>query len=199
MPASAHHGVAETDPRNAGPIAFFRPPEVTLDYVRQRLAAVFKQDTAAQIGARAEQFMADMARKTPRPPPPLSEPVESAPDPVFGLGVHPDIIEQLWALDRALPRSCRWLVWGHPALVHPGTGVIFAVAIGTIGIAARLPPALRDGAKTVHARRIGVDIDLSPAGPEWAFLARGSEHDQILAAHAFAEIPPPDHQRAAGP
>lgn len=190
MTEHAHRGVAEDDTRNLGPIAFFEPPEVTKDYVRHRFSAVFKHDTEAQIDARAEQFMQDMANKPVRPPPPLSMPVSSARDPVFGLGVHPDIIEWLWELDAALPRSCRWLVWGHPSLVHPTTGVIFAVAIGSIGLAGRLPSERREGAAVRRPMGVGSYYDLSPAGPEWRFVSREPGRDQVRAAFAFAEARP---------
>ena len=191
MPAPGHPGVRLGDPRNQLPIAYFRPPDVTLAYVRQRFAQVYRRETEAEVESRALRFMADMAAKSVRPPPPLSEPVEAAPHPWFGLGVHPDIIEALWGLDRALPRPCRWLVWGHPALVHPSTGVIFAVAIGTLGIAARLPLDRREGAPTVRPLGFGRDYDLQAAGPEWRFLAFTANPADACAAYEFAGVPGP--------
>jgi hypothetical protein len=154
---------------------------VTEDYVRQRLAAAGKRASPAEIEAKARRFVADLAGKKVAPPPPLSQPVESARDPVYGLGVHPDLIQQLWTLERSLPQSCRWLVWGHPSLVHPQTGVIFAVGIGTIGIAGRLPPELRDESRPETSAR---DYDVSPAGPEWRFPAWAPRLAQ--GAYAFA-------------
>lgn len=184
MPLTAHRGVAEDDPRNRGAVDHFRPPEVTDDYVRERLGAAFRRESPAELEARVARFMTDLAAKPHRPPPPLSEPVEAATDPWFGLGVHPDIIEQLWKLDGALPGRCRWLVWGHPALVRPDNGVIFAVAIGTLGIAARLPPEGRGGLPTTHPLGFGRDYDLAPAGPAWRFLP--SPPGEALARAAFA-------------
>ena len=101
---------------------------------------------------------------------------------MFQLGVHPDIVEQLWRVDRALPVSCRWAFWGHPALVHPQTGVVFAVAIGTLGIVARLPPQLREGLTTTHALSFGEAYDIAPAGPEWRFLTSPPKEAHIVAA-----------------
>ena len=43
-------------------------------------------------------------------------------------------------MDDTLPQKCRWVFWGRPSLVHPDTGVVFAVAFGTIGIVLRLSP-----------------------------------------------------------
>jgi hypothetical protein len=185
MPTSHHRGVSETDPRNDGPIAFFRPPDVTLAYLRQRLGAVFSHETPEQLDARARRFMADLAERRARPDPPLSQPLEAAADPWFGLGVHPEIISKLWRLNDSLPQSSRWLVWGHPALVHPKAGVIFAVAIGTLGIAARLPSELREGAAVLkfNFRR---NYDIRPVGPEWRFLPPGDDATAIRAAYDFA-------------
>ncbi|HEX7761201.1 MAG TPA: hypothetical protein VF459_16965 [Caulobacteraceae bacterium] len=189
MSQTLHCGVVEEDPRNHGPIAYFRPPDITPDYVRGRLAAIFRHETPAQIEARVARFMADMAAKPPRPPPPLGQGLEEVTVPVTGLGVHPDIIEQIWRLDRALPLSCRWVVWGHPALVHPRTGVIFAVAIGSIGVVARLPPALRGAKPAVRPTSLGEFYDISAAGPEWRFLDPRPEEAHGRAAFDYAEAP----------
>lgn len=48
------------------------------------------------------------------------------------LGAHPDIVEQLWTrLNGALPVDARFLVADTAALVHPESGVVVAVALGT--------------------------------------------------------------------
>jgi hypothetical protein len=53
-------------------------------------------------------------------------------DPYRELGSHPDIVERLWdQLAEALPADCRGVVYGTPGLMHPGSGVILAVALGT--------------------------------------------------------------------
>jgi hypothetical protein len=181
-----HHGVASDDPRNQRPIAHFRPPDVTEDYIRRRFGRVFRSESQEQIDARVRQFLTDLAAKPRRPPPPLSQSIDEVENPFFQLGVHPDIVELLWRSDRALPLSSRWTVWGHPALVHPRTGVIFAVAIGTLGIVARLPPGLREGLATVHPLNVGEIYDISPAGPEWRFLKLPPDESHIVAAFEAA-------------
>jgi hypothetical protein len=130
--------------------------------------------------------LAKIAATPHRPPPPLSQPLDAAPDPWFGLGTHPDIIERLWRIDSALPQTCRWLVWGGPALVHPRTGVIFAVGFGTIGIVVRLPPGEREAASAVRPTNPGHHYDISPAGPEWRFLPREGDEASCRSAYAFA-------------
>jgi len=132
-----------------------------------------------------------------RPPPPLSQSLEEVDDPVEGLGTHPDIVEQLWQLDAALPQSCRWVVWGMPALVHPETGVVFAVGFGTLGYVMRLPPAVLDVAPVDQAKIIisgnpGQYWDIGPAGPEWRFIRPWApEAAWCLAAYEFAGMPAP--------
>ena len=189
MPLAPHRGIAEEDLRNHGPIAHFRPPDVTEDYVRARFTRAFRHLSPAQLEARVAKFMADIAAKPPRPPPPLSQTLEQVADARTGLGTHPDIVDQLWQLDRSLPHSCRWVVWGYPALVHPTTGVIFAIGFGTIGIVVRLPPELRDAALAVRPTNPGQQYDISPAGPEWRFLSRPSEEIYCRAAHDYAAAP----------
>jgi hypothetical protein len=178
MASDPHRGVNEDDPRNRGVIERFRPREVTADSARASLAKI--NPDPIQVEARVAKLMADLASKPHRPPPPLSQTLEESPDPYFS--THPDMLSQLWRLDRTLPQSCRWLVWGYPALVHPRTGVIFAIAFGTIGIAVRLPPDLIDDALVVS--RHGSDI--AAAGPEWRFLGGEREEALCQAAHDFA-------------
>jgi hypothetical protein len=183
MASDPHHGVNPADPRNRGVIERFRPHEVTADSARARLARINPDQT--QVEARVAKLMADLASKPHRPPPPLSQTLEESPDPYFS--TRPDILSQLWRLDRALPQSCRWLVWGYPALVHPVTGVIFAIAYGTIGIAVRLPPDRLDPA--LATRRNGSDI--AAAGPEWRFLGGEGEQALCRAVHDFAGVEAP--------
>jgi hypothetical protein len=48
------------------------------------------------------------------------------------LGTHYDLIDHLWhASNSLLEHDCRWIVAFRPALVHPKTGVAFAIATGT--------------------------------------------------------------------
>ena len=189
VPPTPHRGVAEEDHRNQGVIAHFRPPDVTEDYVRARFARTIRHQTPAQLEARVAEFIARLAAKSPRPPPPLSQALEQVADPRNGLGTHPDIVEQLWRLDRAMPLSCRWVVWGYPALVHPQTGVIFAVAFGTIGIVVRLPPELSAAASAIRPTNPSQHYDISPAGAQWRFLSGGSEEAHCRAAYDHAASP----------
>jgi hypothetical protein len=47
-------------------------------------------------------------------------------------GAHPEIVERLWdQLGARLPLDCRRVIWGSPALLHPTTGLIFGLAMGT--------------------------------------------------------------------
>jgi hypothetical protein len=92
------------------------------------------------------------------------------------LGAHPDVIERLWeVLNAALPEDCRWLVFDTPALVHPASGQVLAVVLGT-SYAVRLLPddlaaAVAAGAELVHTyRSVGTVLDLPASfGPDWAF------------------------------
>ncbi len=113
-------------------------------------------------------------------------------DPWYGLGTHPDIIEIMWNLDDTLPRRCRWVFWGRPALVHPDTGVVFAIGIGTIGHVIRLPPRVLEAADPRHTRIVvsgnpGQTFNIGPAGPEWRFVSpRPPEAAWCRAAYDFA-------------
>jgi hypothetical protein len=92
-------------------------------------------------------------------------------DPYFGPNTHPDLVSRLWALNETLPERCRWVVYGHPALMHPRTGAVFGFAAGTLGYALRLSEAARReadalGAKATVKRPFDV-WDVREAGPEW--------------------------------
>ena len=182
MASDSHCGVNETDPRNLGIIEHFRPREITADYLRERFTKVMRHRTPPEIEAKVAALMADLASKKVRPPPPLSQTVDQAPHPIFGLGTHPDIVSRLWALEGALPQSCRRLVWGFPALVHPRTGVIFALAFGTIGIVVRLPPDVRG----LCPDTVSLGHDITPAGEEWRFLPfLPNKNEEVLCRAAF--------------
>jgi hypothetical protein len=76
-----------------------------------------------------------------------------------------------------LPERCRWVVHGHPAPVHPRSGVIFGFAGSTLGYALRLPEAARREADALGAKtaiKIPFEApwdewDAGEAGPEWRF------------------------------
>jgi hypothetical protein len=105
------------------------------------------------------------------------------------LGAHPDIVEQLWTrLNAALPVDCRFLVADTAALVHPESGVILAVALGT-QYALRLTgealvAAQADGYETRHEfTTVGRTLDLDAAfGPGWVFGRNDEREGPWLAA-----------------
>jgi hypothetical protein len=174
-PPATHRGIAAEEPRNRGPIEYFRPKPVTRASLRARLAPFYAKKGPAALDADVEAAMQRIARGPILPDPPLSQPLEAAADPLYGLGTHPDIIEQLWALDEALPQRCRWLLWGGPALVHPETGVVFARGMGTVGFVMRLPERVLasadpDAAAVVVHGNPGQSFDIGAAGPEWRFV-----------------------------
>src|SRR3989304_3319424 len=96
------------------------------------------------------------------------------------LGAHPDVVERLWGtLNGSLPADARWLVFDGPALVHPASGTILALALGT-SYALRLQPgalaeAVAAGAELVHTyRSVDVTLNLPRAfGPGLAFRSWG--------------------------
>ena len=192
MTGSNHRGVAEHDPRNRALIVFFKPNEVTRESAREMLPRSLPRASPADIERRVEDTMRRIAAGPVKPPAPLSQSPQEVDDPHYGLGAHPDIIEQIWALDDLLPERCRWVVWGRPALVHPRTGVIFAVGFGTIGFVLRLPPVvLTDAdaglASTIRTGNPGQQFDIAPAGPEWRFVApRAPQVDWCRKAYDFA-------------
>ena len=130
-----------------------------------------------------------------KPPAPLSQSLEDVVDPHHGLDTHPDIIERIWKLDASLPQKCRWAFWGKPSLVHPRTGIVFAVGFGTIGYVTRLPPRILETADPTQASAIvtgnpGQTFDIGPAGPEWRFVtARAPEAEWCRVAYEFAGLP----------
>ena len=189
-----HCGVAADDPRNAAVIQFFSPKPVTRESLRQRLAAILGDRDPAGLELRIEKTMHTIEHGPIRPNPPLSQPLEAVADPWFGLGTHPDIIEMMWKLDDALPQRCRWVFWGGPSLVHPETGVVFAVGIGTIGLVMRLPPEVLEvtGSDPHHATVVqqlsrGLPFDISSAGPEWRLIGYAAPRAEwCRAAYDFA-------------
>lgn len=121
-------------------------------------------------------------------------------DPYMSLGTHPELVGRLWdELGSKLPRDCRWVVYGTPALVHPDSGVIFAFGGGTQTYAFRLPERERDaalaaGATSVHEYpaypELNIErssLDLAVIGKEWVFGGwhKGEEH-WCLSAFSYA-------------
>jgi hypothetical protein len=187
-----HRGVAVGDPRNEGPIAFFKPKKVTRESLRRSLTQVSRGKAPEEIEAKVQEVMDRIARQPIRPDPPVSQSLDEVADPWYGLGTHPDIIEHMWKLDDLLPQRCRWVFWGGPGLVHPATGVVFARGFGTIGYVMRLPPRILriadpTDAKVTVTGNPGQSFDIGPAGPEWRFVRWGGpEADWCRAAYDFA-------------
>jgi hypothetical protein len=195
MSNSVCRGIAQDDPRNREVIEFFQPKDVTADTAREALRQVSPRASTDEIERRVQGLIARITATPVKPPPPLSQALTDIPDPHYGLGTTPDLVERLWRLDETLPQRCRWVFWGKPALVHPATGVVFAVAFGTIGIVIRLPKDVLDRAAPDQAPRAiagnpGQTFDIGPAGPEWRFLRHGAPAlEWCLAAYRFASVP----------
>ena len=88
----------------------------------------------------------------------------SVPDPYMGQGSHPDVVERVWdVIGESLPRDCRCLIYGTPALVHPESGILLAFCNGTtycIRLNEELfDEALKAGAKTYQKWSYGGDMD----------------------------------------
>jgi hypothetical protein len=105
---------------------------------------------------------------------PLMALPESVPDPYFGQGSHPDIVERIWdELGKAVP-AYRCLLYGVPVLVHPGTGVVMAIAGGTRYALRLLEEAWEEaqqaGARTVARGSDGGELNLRETlGEDWIF------------------------------
>jgi len=173
-----HSGIAIHESRNAGVIEYFRPKPVTQASVLRTLTAASRGKKPSDLLMRAQRLAETIARRPVRADPPLSQSLDEVPDPWFGLGTHPDIIEVVWKLDGSLPNRCRWVLWGYPALVHPETGIVFAVGFGTIGIILRLSlDALRAAdpqvVSAIKRGNFARTYDIASAGPEWRFISPG--------------------------
>jgi hypothetical protein len=90
--------------------------------------------------------------------PPIALP-DTAPDPYYRQGSHPEVVERVWdQIGSSLPTDCRCLVYGSPALVHLSAGIIFAVSMGTVY-------CLRLNSKLIHdAQKLGVKTQIKWAG-----------------------------------
>jgi hypothetical protein len=181
-----HVGVNTDDPRNAGIISYFSPRPVS----RGTLLRAFERAPRLRfLQRRLERALESFDRHAFPPDPPVSQSLDQVADPWFGLGTHPDIIEGMWKLDGSLPQRCKWVFWGRPALVHPQTGIVFAVGFGTIGVALRLPQqALADPlfASVSPLPRRKQNHDISRAGPEWRLIAGRCTVEGCRAAYDFA-------------
>jgi hypothetical protein len=80
-----------------------------------------------------------------RGPPPLRQPVARVS--AWVSPADPDCTERILQVGKMMPRDCRALVYGFPALVHPESCVIFGFALGTY-YHLRLPLLLAEVAVT---------------------------------------------------
>lgn len=114
--------------------------------------------------------------------------------PYDSLGTHPDLVARLWdELQVKLPADCRMVFFGHPALMHPATQVVFGFATGTHTYALRLPEPERTAAIQAGAKRVQeypkeqYRLDLNEVGEEWVFCGWfHAEEDWCLAAYELA-------------
>lgn len=102
---------------------------------------------------------------------------DSEPDPYYGCGCHPDIVDRLWnQIGAILPEDCRGLVGRTPGLIHPKTGVILAIGIGTkYGLrlsGGLVGEAIKAGVKTRTVWSGGKEMDIvQDLGDDWVFGA----------------------------
>lgn len=102
---------------------------------------------------------------------------ESARDPYMEQGSHPDVVQRVWdEIGAILPRECRRLVYGTPALIHDRTGIVLAICNGTQYNLrlneSNLREALSMGARTKILWSTGSEIDsFEVLGDDWVFGA----------------------------
>jgi hypothetical protein len=168
MAEARHRGVAGADPRNAGPLTALRPETITPEELQARFEAtaarIAQPVTRERLLARAAKIRAEGFA----PPPPLIRgPGEFGWD-QLKYAAHPDWVIFIRDADRTLPETCLCLLYGRPALIHPRTGLIFAVAIGSIGVAARLPGEPFSALRAYDLGRLGADWSAVASGTDWA-------------------------------
>jgi len=125
---------------------------------------------------RNTQVLQCLRQRNERGLPPCIPPPDSPLDPHLHLGSHPEIVERLWdQLAPVLPEDCRCIVYGTPALVAPGSGIVLGLALGTQYVL-RLPDeeavtkALGAGARTVTKWAGGSETDVQREfGKGWVF------------------------------
>jgi len=90
-------------------------------------------------------------------------------------GSHPDIVQRVWdEIGAILPKKCRCLVYGTPAIVHDRTGVVIAICNGTqynLRLTADdFREAIAKGASTQTRWSRGQVMDsLAVLGVDWIF------------------------------
>ena len=121
-----------------------------------------------------QQVLQYLKRDAMKDTPLLASP-DSVKDAYYGQGSHPDVVERVWdQLAKSLPRDCRCLVFGTPVLVHPSSGIIFAICNGSQYnlrlTSAGLHEAIAQGVKTVTRWSSGQEMNASEVlGADWVF------------------------------
>jgi hypothetical protein len=91
----------------------------------------------------------------------------------LALGTHPDIVDRLWTIGRSLPADASWTWRRRPVLVHPMSGVVFGLGVGTLGYGLRSPsgsPDLGRAVQKTFVTSFGPRIfSWSTYGTGWAF------------------------------
>jgi len=188
----AHCGVSLEHPDNAAVIARMTAPHVVKD--RPGLIRTLEQLHAKRPSAAIDRVLFRLRNNVPDPPTPASESPQSV-DPM-GLGTHPDVVERLWKIGRALPTDCAWVAFRRPVLVHAATGIIFGFGIGTLGYALRLPPEFVREAQASGAQQIrsglGTKKDetysLADYGPDWWFGRWHKDEDRRWSQAAYVHF-----------
>lgn len=99
----------------------------------------------------------------------------SVKNPILETNTHPTIGGRLWSdLTVSLPVECRWIVLGTPALVHPGTGILFGVAIGNQYFLRLTDADMESALKAEASTEDGLSDRRTPEmaselGPGWVF------------------------------
>jgi hypothetical protein len=170
----SHVGVAIDHPFNAEILAYLtrRPTAVERSRAIQSLETMGAASlTPTLLGAL--QKLRDNRPDAGRTPSQSPEGVS-----LMSLGALPDIVERLWKVGLALPTDCRWVAYQRAVLAHSTTGIIFGLAVGTFGIAMRLPQATGEsvelsGAATKLPYRSGRQkrsLSALECGPDWRFI-----------------------------
>lgn len=87
---------------------------------------------------------------------------------------HPDLSDRFWSLASEL-KTAHWVLYEQAVLVHPETGIIFALARGTDTIALRLPPKEQTEAfaDPEYGRRVKYKpkpLNANEFGDDWALV-----------------------------
>ena len=107
-------------------------------------------------------------------PPDVRPPREKSID-YWECGSHPDVVERVWdQLGKHLTVRARQVVLGTPALVHPKSGVVLAMAIGMqygLRVPARiLNEGLSAGMRTQVTWSTGGQMNIQQEiGTDWVF------------------------------